>query len=306
MEFTFILLTKGRFDIASNIDSFLNLNNKDILINLIIVDGNKDDQIQRLINKRFYNYQNIKVIKQKKGRFVRSCLEGLSHLKTDYFTFVYDDDYTSPHFSRLIEIAHKYNCSVIGNGVVVPKEDRRFIFSNLEKPIVNQDLKLFKNYFHSKKIDGKYLPASPACSVFKKKIADLWLLELKDIILDKYKFYYILKKNIGQDLLLYLIATFNEKNLLYFQDYSAQFTSHEKSMSVKYGSNNLGIGYWLTKKFYFTKIKDELSLIDNILIRINLFLRGLKLAINQIFNKNSFSLYSSKGLWKEIILTLVV
>ena len=77
-------------------------------------------------------------------------------------------------------------------------------------------------------------------------------------------------------------------------------------MSVKYGSNNLGIGYWLTKKFYFTKIKDELSLIDNILIRINLFLRGLKLAITQIFNKNSFSRHSSRGLWKEIILTLVV
>lgn len=301
IEFTFILLTKGRVDIVDNIYSYLNLINKDISISLIIIDGNKDDRVQNIIKENFKNYPNIKIIKQKKGKFVRSCIEGLSYLKTNYFTFIYDDDYVSPYFSTLIELAHKNKTCVIGNGIVVSKSSSKFNFLKINNIVRNENFNFLKKYFCSGKISGKYLPASPACSVFKKDIISLWIDEIKEIFSNKFAFYYILHKNIGQDLLLYLISTFHKKNIMYVEDYSAQFTGHGASMSVKYGSSNLGVGYWLTKKVYFMRIKKNLNPIDKIVIKINLSLRGIKLAIEQQFSKLSFRKHSSRKLWKEII-----
>ena len=51
-SFTFILITKNRFDIVNNINSFFNFS-KVIDIRVIIIDGNKSDKIDRLIANNF-------------------------------------------------------------------------------------------------------------------------------------------------------------------------------------------------------------------------------------------------------------
>jgi hypothetical protein len=304
MEFTFILLTKNRNNIIKNIKSFLDLINKNIDVNLIIVDGNKDDRILKIIKQNFSKFKNIELVKQKKGGFFRSCLIGISKLKTKFFTFVYDDDFISPNFSILIEAAYRYNCNVIGNGIVISKDKAKYQFKKLYKYVANKNMVFFKSYFYSKKFNNKYLPASPACSVFKSDIINLWISEIKNIMSNRLAYYYIINKNIGQDLLLYLISTFYDKNIIYFTDYSAQFTSHKSSMSVRYGTINLGVGYWLTKKKFFCRIQNQLNFFDKLNIKLNLFLRGSKLAFQQQFNHKRFLKHSSKKLWREVMSTI--
>ena len=88
-------------------------------------------------------------------------------METDFFTFAYDDDYVSKDFYKLIKCADKYNSTVIGNGIVIPKESE-YNFQSLKEPKKINSNEILKMYYNSKKIDNKYLPASPACSVLKK------------------------------------------------------------------------------------------------------------------------------------------
>tara|TARA_B100000886_G_scaffold335652_1_gene293070 strand:- start:706 stop:1653 length:948 start_codon:yes stop_codon:yes gene_type:complete len=302
-SFTFILITKNRFDIVNNINSFFNFS-KVIDIRVIIIDGNKSDKIDRLIADNFEKNKKIKIIKQKKGKFVRACIIGVSNLETDFFTFAYDDDYISKDFYKLIECADKYNSTVIGNGIVIPKGSE-YNFQSLKEPKKINSSDILKMYYNSKKINNKYLPASPACSVFKKDIIKEWKEEFKNIMREKIKFYYILHKNIGQDLLLYLISCKESNFIYYFNQYTAQFTSHQNSMSVKFGSSNLAVGYWLTKLHYINKTKKKFKKNEFFLIKLNLVMRGLKIVINQMLNRNSFTRHSTPKIIR-ILLKMVI
>ena len=83
ISFTFILITKNRYDIVDNINSFFNFS-KEIDIKVIIVDGNKSTAIEKMIRNNFGENKNIKIIKQTKGKFVRACIIGISNLETDF------------------------------------------------------------------------------------------------------------------------------------------------------------------------------------------------------------------------------
>ena len=302
IRFTFILITKNRFDILPNINSFFELN-KEIDVRVIIVDGNKSNEISDLIFKNYGANNKIKIIKQKKGKFVRACIIGVSNLETEYFTFAYDDDYVCPEFYKLIKNAHKHKSIVIGNGIVIEK-GTKFNFSILQQPKKIESKLILKMFFNSKKIGNNYLPASPACSVFSKNIVDDWKNEFKDILKEKIKYYYILNKNIGQDLLLYLISCNKTNHAYYFNEYTAQFTSHENSMSVKFGSSNLAVGYWLTKLHYVDKTKKKFKKMEFLFIKFNLLLRGIKIIINQVFNENRFSRHSTAKIVKILLKTI--
>ena len=300
--FTFILITKNRYDIADNINSFFKFS-KEIDIRVIIVDGNKSNAIEKIIRNNFSEDKNIKIIKQTKGKFVRACIIGVSNLETDFFTFAYDDDYVNKEFDKLIYCAYKYNITVIGNGIVVPK-GTKYNFESLQNPRKINSSEILKMYYNSKKIDNKFLPASPACSVFKKTIIEEWTWEFKNILKERVKYYYILNKNIGQDLLLYLISCNQNEHIYYFNQYTAQFTSHQNSMSVKFGSSNLAVGYWLTKLHYFNKTKKKFSNVEFFIIKLNLISRGLKIIVKQFFNKDSFSRHSTSKIIKTLIKTV--
>ena len=64
---------------------------------------------------------------------MRCGIIGISNLETDFFTFAYDDDYVSKDFYKLIKCADKYNSTVIGNGIVIPKGSE-YNFQSLKEP----------------------------------------------------------------------------------------------------------------------------------------------------------------------------
>ena len=140
----------------------------------IIVDGNSDNRVKDYLNRKFPNIK-LKLIKQNRGKFVRACLIGIENLDTNFFTFMHDDDYISPFFIEMINFAIENNTSVIGNGIVLPKESSHFKFKNLNNFEKIKSNVLINKYYCSKKINQIYLPANPACSIFKTEI----LLKLK-------------------------------------------------------------------------------------------------------------------------------
>ena len=300
MSFTFIFVTKGRHKFDKSLNNCLELSIKHTYIKTLIIDGNLDDRVQNYLDKNFSNV-NVKIVKQNKGKFVRACLIGIQNLDTNFFTFMHDDDYISPYFINMIQFAIENNTSVIGNGIVLPKNKENFEFKNLKSFVkIKSDL-LINKYYCSKKINKLFLPANPACSVFKKEITDLWKLSISHILKNRFIAGYLIYKNIGQDLLIYLIALSIQREIYYCREFTCQFSSHKDSMSVNFGTHNLGVGYWIAKHF-FSRFE------SNVFIRktsfeekLNLISRGIIYCFKQGLSKNKFYFHNTRKLLKEII-----
>lgn len=300
MSFTFVFVTKGRDDFDKSLQNCLNLTVKHDHIKTIIIDGNKDKRVENYLYKNFPTL-NVKLIKQTKGKFVRACLIGIKNLDTNFFTFMHDDDYISPYFFNLIQFAIDNNSSVIGNGIVLPKNVENFKFNDLKNFKKIKSNILINKYFCSKKINKVFLPVNPACSIFKKEITKYWSLCISEVVKNRFISSYLVYKNIGQDLLLYLIALSLQEEIYYYEDYSCQFSSHYDSMSVNFGTHNLGVGYWLAKNFFSRFDGDIFNNKISIEEKLNLFLRGTFYCLKQGMNSNKFYFHSTRKLLKEII-----
>jgi len=300
MSFTFLFITKGRKNFGKSLNKCLNLSAKFDYVKTLIIDGNNDNRVESYIAKNFQS-NNVKIIKQNKGKFVRACLIGVENIDTNFFTFMHDDDYISHSFIELINCAIENDTSVIGQGVVLPKEDNSFKFKDLNNLQKIRSSTLINKYYCSKKINQIYLPANPACSVFKTEVSKIWILSIKEIVRNKFLANYLVYKNIGQDLLLYLIALSIQEKIYYCKDYSCQFSSHKDSMSVNFGTHNLGVGYWLSKNF-FSKFKGN-AFRRGITYeeKLNLIFRGIIYCFKQGKNEEKFYFHSTIKLLKEII-----
>ena len=288
------------FFIGLSLTRCLNLSIKYDYIKTIIVDGNSDNRVKNYLNINFPNLK-VKLIKQNKGRFVRACLIGIENLNTNFFTFMHDDDYISPYFINLIKFAIKNNSSVIGNGIVLPEQDKNFTFNNFENFKKIESKILMNKFFCSKKINRIFLPANPACSVFKSDITKYWRASISEIVKNKFIASYLVYKNIGQDLLLYLIALGIQKEIYYCEEYTCQFSSHYNSMSVNFGTHNLGVGYWLAKNFFSRFDRNIFQKKISFEEKLNIILRGFVYCFKQGFNSNKFHFHSTRKLLKEII-----
>lgn len=298
INFTFVFLTKNREDIFESLNSCLQINSDEINVKVIIVDGNKTNLINKSIKKLKHFEDKIRIIKQKKGKFMRSCILGVKELKTDYFTFMYDDDLLHKDFQKLIKIAVEEKCFVFSNGT-----------GNLNKNIpLNFTIKNtyhfksdeIKDYFiNYKKFKDRYFPVTPICSVLSSKIVEDWL-ELIQLSLKKRIFaYYLIKKNIGPDLLLYLMSILRNKKIIYVNLNIAQFTAHENSMTVVYGQSNCRIGYWLARKLILEKYNKTFE--KNKIFNLKLFYKGIVYFVLQMFNKKKFKFHKSIIFLREVL-----
>lgn len=261
MNFTVIFLTKGRDKIFKSLNSIFNIINYNINLRLIIVDGNDDNRVENLINSKFSNYtKHVKIFKQKKKGFMNGCFESISLVDTEFFTFMYDDDELSPYMGFLVKKSLEENKIFFSYGKV-ENISNNFNFKEPKFKLLEPNI-ILKKYF--KFIFSKSFtpPNSPICSIFRAKILVEWryILE-KYSSIDKYFDFYLMKKNIGPDLLLYLISLFREKQkIIYSEAYMAKFSSHSNSMSIIYGNLYLGVGYLYARIIFLTFFKQDLEI----------------------------------------------
>jgi hypothetical protein len=291
LDFSVVFLTKNRLDIVNSLKSLIAIKNYGINLKIIIIDGNKDNRVDNIVSNNFSNHlNNFQIIKQKKSGFMRGCFEGIEYIKTSFFTFMYDDDILSPYYGDLLKKSLIDNKIFFSYGIVKDvKKD--FTFTEIQKIDYSENYKLINKYFTLINFFSKIMPNSPICSIFRTSILKEWKkIILKNCLNNKRNFYYLLKKNIGPDLLLYLVSLALEKDKIIVNDsYMAKFTSHKDSMSIKYGNVNLKTGYLITKSIFINYYKSKFT--QKI---IKKFQRYLKIKYLYIYALKKIMLNNSK------------
>ena len=91
-------------------------------------------------------------------------------------------------------------------------------------------------------------------------------------------------------MLLYLLSSYNEKEIFYYKNYIAKFSHHKNSMSVIHGSVVLSLGYTLTKIIFFNEIKKSLKIPEKIKYKSYIIYKLIYLIIRNFFQRNNLNL----------------
>ncbi len=258
-KITFILPTKDRYEKLVNFINYHEKIFKDLDYKILILDGSIHETHKKIKNK-FKKKKNLILIKQKRKGFMNACFEAIKIVKTKYCTFLYDDDLLSKEITKVFKKTMNKKFS-LGYGIV---ENLNQIISN-KKNFNKIQFYKFKNdrillgYFGENNFGLPFMPVSPICFLFETNFLKEW----KKYILkfcDKSKFrkYFLLQRNIGPDLIMYLLQILKNKYIYLAKPAIAKFNEHNTSMSYILGVNKLQIGYWLAKKSIF-----ENDLINN-------------------------------------------
>ena len=215
------------------------------------------------------------------------CFESIKYVNTKYCTFLYDDDLLSPEIIKVFKNSLESKFSM-GFGIVENLENNRLKNNHDFKKINFENYKsndLILGYFGKKIRKVQFMPVSPICMIFKTNLLNEWKKYIfKYCEQSKFRKLFLLKKNIGPDLILYLLQIIRNKNIKVANPFVAKFNAHDNSMSLILGKNKLQIGYWLAKKSIF---KYNLILDKKVIIKMYnfLYLSGYFLLIKNMFLK---------------------
>jgi hypothetical protein len=138
--------------------------------------------------------------------------------------------------------------------------------SNIEKVYPFKPVDDFKHYPNLQFLLGYYgyrtlieytfLPVSPICCVVTTNLLKQWMVHVVAFAeKSKMRKYFMLKKNVGPDLMIYLLSILaNKEEICVATAIVAQFSAHPTSMTVTYETymdTDLSIGYWLAKIWAF-------------------------------------------------------
>lgn len=288
---SFILPIKNR---SENLIKIL-FNSKKVFRNLkfeiLVIDASNTKNTK--LNKEIVSkYKNVRYFKQKSTRITRGCFEVLKYLKYDVVSFLYDDDIMGPHVFKIYKNFIKRKIFSMGTGIVLDQKNSVYQFKKLKKIVIDKNI-LLSNYFGIplSKYDKRFAntlssPVSPICTCFKKKFIFEWQKKIKKFVKgNKFRNFYLLELDIGPDLITYLTNINNEDRKIHFYlPPSVRFSSHQDSISVIYGKNNLRIGYWLARISFLENEKFNNQKMLNRFYTYLLFI-GVCLLVINIFNK---------------------
>ncbi len=234
---------------------FLNLN----YFFLIIDASDKKNHLKNL--KILKKYKNIKIFRQKSKGIQRGCIEGINHIKTRYASFLYDDDVMGDHITKIyMNNISKDKVFSFGYGIV--KDIKETVkFKNLSSIQISKEDMI--SYYYGGNLQEEFkkvnldmqvsLPVSPICTSFKTSFLYKWKNVLNSFVKKNYfRNYFFFEKEVGPDLLTFLMSVGNSKNYVnFFYPFAVKFSSHPNSISIIYGNSFLRIGYWLARICYF-------------------------------------------------------
>jgi hypothetical protein len=265
LEITFILPTINRKNyVIRAIDSCLHLNSYSKIIHarVLIYDGFSDDGAWETMKEKYSKNKDVtlKQIDRKLG-FQETAFLALKDVKTEYCTYMYNDDVISKFY---YELAHKMiennQNFIMGYG----KNEQVDNIYNFKKPMFKEVItkNIILNYFgFFNFLEFSSLPVSPVPSISKTEFLKKWVNEIRLFVENStFRKELMLKKNIGPDLIIYLYNLLQEKNNLTICNSSiAQLSFHKNSMSIEYGKAPLSTGYWLSRIWCFDKSLDKYS-----------------------------------------------
>lgn len=208
-KITFIILTKNRKYLFLNFfDRFYKIFKNRLFYKFLIIDGSKyEDTIY--ISKKLSKYNNIRYVKQTSKGFMNGCFEAINYVNTKYCTFIYDDDIFGQNIVQIYESIFTSKNFNMGYGLVAQKNFKYQPFKDLSKSEFSKE-EILLGYYGINTFNIKTLPVSPLCTIFYKNFLFLWKKEIIKFCLNNYfRTFFLLKQNIGPDLMVYLL------NILY-------------------------------------------------------------------------------------------
>lgn len=299
---TFILPTKNRVKTLNIF--FKNTYKKFNKLNpnyLIIDASNNKNHFQNKTNLK--NYKKIKIIRQKTKGIQMGCIEAIPFIKTKYVTFLYDDDVMGQYVIDIYKKNMK-NPDTFSLGCGIVQDIKKKIkFQKLNYLTLDKKDILscyygssFRKILRLNKINKKLaLPVSPICTSFRTE----FLIKWKKILFNftkknDFRNYIFFKKDVGPDMIIYLMQLNDSKNYVnFYYPHSVKFSSHNDSISIIYGNNFLRIGYWLARICFFKNKK-----FDDFKIKNNYYTYLIIIGLILIFtNLNNF--YYIKNIFIE-------
>ena len=254
-ELTFIVPIKNRpKQLKRLLNNCKKVFYKKIKYNLIIIDASNSEN-QKKNNKILKKNKNYKIIIQKNRGITIGCFKAIPHVKTHYCTFLYDDDELGKYLHLLFKDNLKGN-DIFSMGTGTVQDINKKIKFKSIKPIILTKEKALLNYFGTplSKTNREFKgmlssPVSPISTCFKSKYLYSWKKHiLKFVKNNKFRNYFLLEKDIGPDLIIYLHNILHSNSVVnFFTPHVVKFSSHPDSISIIYGVNNLRIGYWLAR-----------------------------------------------------------
>jgi glycosyltransferase involved in cell wall biosynthesis len=255
---TFILPTMNRADyVCRAVDSCLACHSEKVTPHVLVIDGMSDDGSFELLRERYGANPQVEIVRHERIGFQRTAYFGALRVRTEYATFMYDDDVITPYF-----------CDMFDSMVAAGKD---FVMGygqsyNVEKVYPFQPIREYQLYPKFDALQGyfgcvdkvKYfnLPVSPICLIVSTEHLKRWVGFSQDFAgKAPIRQYFMIDRNIGPDIMLYLSGILKERDsVLFAQSVVGQFSEHTDSMSIGYGKLHLQIGYWLGRVWAFEEV----------------------------------------------------
>lgn len=299
LELTFILPTLNRKEwVLRAIRSCLNTETAQFIPHVLVIDSQSTDGTPTAIQIEFSKHPRVQLLQNDPSdKFMKTCFFGVSHLKTPWATFMYDDDVLSPFWSVLgLAIEKKPNSFVSGYGITHHVQSvYTFTAPNTTRWIQRESV--LSAYFGQCTELNEALPMSPICCIVKSDQLRQWVGQVQSFCnKTSLRRYYMMKRNIGPDLMIYLLGILaSNTEIGVISDPIAQFSEHPQSMSIMALGPDLDIGYWLAKIWAFEQLDNyHLSHLKTSFGAYLLFF-GLKMCIY------SSCLWRWKDAWRILI-----
>jgi glycosyltransferase involved in cell wall biosynthesis len=257
-EVTFILPTMNRRQyICRAVDSCLACSSAQVKPYVLVVDGMSDDGSYELLLKRYGDNEQVRIIQYARVGFQRTAYYGALQVDTKYATFMYDDDILSPDFHKMFEEMLAHDKEFVMGYASIHNVDEVYPFQPIETFEFRPKYDLALEYFGYDRDDLRYVvPVSPICCIVTTEHLKQWAQFTQDYAAKAaIRQYYMIDRNIGPDIILYLSAILKEdETVLVTPTVVGQLSAHPDSMSVGYGDRHLITGYWFGKLWAFEEI----------------------------------------------------
>ena len=253
---TFILPTRNRKRLVRRaIDSCLACESEIVSPSVIAIDGESDDGTLIELKNAYGDDARVQLIQNSKSTgFMNTCFQGVDLVKSKWVTFMYDDDVLSPHFVDMVnELVSAHDNFIMGYGAAYSAGEV-YPFRPIAAYKRYNPVQLLLTYYgRGHDIDFKGLPQSPICCVTSIDLLHEWVAHVRRFCSQNpLRQHFMLDLNIGPDLMIYLLSLLGHSGAVPVAvSVVAQFSTHPASMTVRYGSSQLKVGYWLAKIWAF-------------------------------------------------------
>jgi hypothetical protein len=253
---TFILPTRNRKRFVRRaIDSCLACESDTVSPRVIVIDGESEDGTFADLQNVYGHDPRVELIENSKSAgFMNTCFQGVDLVKSKWVTFMYDDDVLSPFWgSMAAKLADTRSSFIMGYGAEFNADDVYPFKPIAEYKNYEPKQLLLAYYGRAQGIDFKGFPVSPICCITTIELLREWAGQVKSFCSrNSIRQHFMLQRNIGPDLMIYLLSMLRSASAVPLAvAVVAQFSAHPTSMSIRFGSSDLRIGYWLARIFAF-------------------------------------------------------